>query len=223
MEELAVAKYSEPVGKNTGLVFDLETGEKVMVGELKKRQANRAAAKKNGVANNGPPPENAEHPEEYVANAGLPKGWKKIQLKKNPDVQWYENEATGEEQWFRPGNLNSTSVVLEDEPGLQPGWQRAYNSRNKKTPKAIWYEHQNGRTQWERPAGSNINASANANKPNVAAVSSPKSSNNALGNLKSQINNLGATLNEMQRTLTKSGGRRKRRNTRRSKTRKSRK
>ena len=217
--QLAVAKYSSPIGKNTGLTFDPETGETLMVGELKKRQANRAAAKKNGVANNGPPPENASHPEQYVENASLPKGWKKIQLKKNPNVQWYENEATGEEQWFRPGNLNSTSVILEDESGLEPGWQRAYNSRNKTTPKAIWYEHQNGRTQWERPAAAN----ANANKSNAAIISSPKSSNNALGNLKAQINNLGQTLNKMHSTLTKTGGRRKRRNTRRRKTRKSRK
>lgn len=218
MEKLAVATHTEPLGKSSFYTFDPETGEEVLAGELKRRQAERAASKnKNTMANNGPPPENAAHPEEFVADTTLPSGWKKVRLVKNPKVQWYVSNS-GEEQWFRPGNLNSTTVMLEDEAGLEPGWQRAYNSRNTSTPKAIWYEHEDGRTQWERP-GTN-NSKNTKTKNNASSALAPTSSGNALGNLKAQINKLGNTLNNMQTTLTKThGGRRKRRTTRRRKTR----
>lgn len=229
MAELAVAELNEPVGKNSYYNFDPETGERVLAGELKRRQAQRA--KTNNMANNGPPPENAAHPESNVPNSSLPKGWKKVQLEKNPNVQWYESN-TGEEQWFAPGSPNTNTVVLEDEPGLQPGWKRARNSRNKSVPTATWYEHENGRTQWERPSRNNKsnNASVKNNgaknngvkNTNVSSALSPTSTNNSLGSLKQQINKLGNTLEEMQTTLTKTGGRRKSRKTRRRKSRKTR-
>lgn len=191
-------KQNRPLGMGTGVVSVPKNKNK----------------NKNQMANNGPPPENAAHPEQVVENATLPKGWKKVQLVKNPKVQWYASN-TGEEQWFRPGNLNSTTVVLEDEAGLEPGWKKAYNSRNNAATKAIWYEHEDGRTQWEHPTGAALT-------PTSTPVNA-SSSGNALGNLKAQINKLGNTLNNMQTTLTKTGGRRKRRSTRRRKSRKSRK
>jgi hypothetical protein len=189
--------------------------------------------KNKNVALNGPPPENAAHPERNVPAANLPKGWKKVQLEKNPKVEWYENEESGQEQWFAPGAPESFPVVLEDEEGLNSGWKRAYNSRNNAEPKAIWYEHEDGRTQWDRPATvtntpKNNGAKSNGPKNNMptnngAKLTTTASNGSSIVNLKSKINNLGATLNQMQRTLTKSGGRRKHRNTRRRKTRKSRK
>lgn len=205
---------STPLGKNTGLTFDPNTGESITVGELKRRQ-NAKKNKNNAMANNGPPPENASHPEENVVNATLPQGWKKTRLEKNPKVEWYTSDATGEEQWYAPGAPESFPVVLEDESGLESGWKKAYNSRNNAEPKAVWYEHENGRTQWNRPTAV---APTPASTPIVNTVGSNK---NALGNLKAQINKLGNTLNQMHSTLTKTqaGGRKKRRTTRRRKTR----
>ena len=179
---------------------------------------------KNNNAHNLPEA-NAEHPQKYLKNNSLPEGWRKVHLKKNPKVVWYENEETQNRSWFPPGQ-NNTNLPLNyvSNSWYPKGWRRVTHKNNNANVKAEWYEHNSGETAWELPEAVNNNNNVssvvnNANGNVNSGASDPGAVSPSAANLKKGLNDLSEILNTMENTITKQQGGHKRK----SKTRKGRK
>jgi hypothetical protein len=183
---------------------------------------------KNNNAHNLPEA-NSEHPQKYLKNNSLPEGWRKVQLKKNPKVIWYENEETQNRSWVPPGQNNSNLPLNYASNSWYPkGWRRVTHKNNNANVKAEWYEHNSGETAWELPeAVNNNNAVSVANNANGnvnSIASDPGAVSPSAANLKKGLNDLSEILNTMENTLKQKGGRAREGNRRKGrKTRKGRK
>lgn len=175
------------------------------------------------------PEANAEHPQRYLKNNSLPEGWRKVQMKKNPKVMWYENEETQNRSWVPPGQNNSNLPLNYTSNSWYPkGWRKVTHKNNNANTKAEWYEHNSGETSWELPEATNNNANVNSVATNVSNnASDPGATSPSAANLKKGLNDLSQILNTMENTLKQQGGRRhkgkKSRKTRKTKARKARK
>jgi len=175
---------------------------------------------KNNNAHNLPEA-NSEHPQKYLKNNSLPEGWRKVQLKKNPKVVWYENEETQNRSWFPPGQNNSNLPLNYTSNSWYPkGWRKVTHKNNNANTKAEWYEHNSGETAWELPeAVNNNNAVSVVNNTNVnvnSVASDPGATSPSAANLKKGLNDLSEILNTMENTITKQQGGRKGRKTRKN-------
>ncbi len=171
-------------------------------------------AKPNNNAHNLPEA-NSEHPQRYLKNNSLPKGWRKVQLKKNPKVMWYENEETQNRSWVPPGQNNSNLPLNYASNSWFPkGWRKVTHKNNNANTKAEWYEHNSGETAWELPEATNNNANTNTNALSIATpapnnTSDPGAASPSAANLKKGLNDLSQILNTMENTLKQQGGRKR--------------
>lgn len=171
------------------------------------------------------PEANSEHPQKYLKNNSLPEGWRKVQLKKNPKVIWYENEETQNRSWVPPGQ-NNTNLPLNytSNSWFPKGWRKVSHKNNNANVKAEWYEHNSGETAWELPEAVNNNNNTSVVNANVNSNASDPGTPSSAANLKKGLNDLSEILNTMENTLKQKGGRAREGNRRKGrKTRKGRK
>lgn len=189
-------------------------------GSLPKNNSPAVKPKNNNVHNL--PEANAEHPQKYLKNNSLPEGWRKVQLKRNPKVMWYENEETQNRSWVPPGQNNSNLPLNYTSNSWYPkGWRKVTHKNNNANAKAEWYEHNSGETAWNLPEAVNNNTNSVSvvnNKNSNSIASDPGATSPSAANLKKGLNDLSQILNTMETTLKQQGGRK-----RKSKTRKGRK
>ena len=216
-------------------------GNNVKGNNAKGNGANGNNAKGNNAKGNNTPDEsntplpepNKNHEQEYIKNNSLPEKWRKVQLKKHPNIVWYENEETNQRQWFPPGGNVIEPVELKDNNSLPSGWRVATHKNNDVDPKEEWYESDTEETSWNKPtnsayrikipkntnengtpfANANVNANANANA-NAAPSGNTKAPtpNNTFSPILNGLTSVEEKLAALQAKL--SGGRRRRRKTR---------
>ena len=177
----------------------------------------KRSTRKRGGANeedapNALPAPNSEHQQLVIKNSSVPEGWEKVQMKNHPKVQWYENEATGDRQWYAPGENVIEPVDLKENKSLPSGWRIATH-KNNTDPKQIWYESLNGNTSWEKPQGPLANTN-NAPKANNA------SKNNTMKSIFNTLDKVTQNISNIQNKLK--GGRSRKNRSRKNRSRKSR-
>lgn len=151
--------------------------------------------------NSNIPEANRNHPQQFINDPSLPAGWRKVQLRNHPKVYWFEEESTQNRQWFPPGGNEQDPINLKNNNSLSPGWKLASHKINNSNPKALWYEHNSGETQWEKPE-------------------KPALGKNGFSNVFGTLNNLQSTLNKIGKSIK--GGKRTRKGRKNSKRRKTR-